>query len=901
MLVIPNWLFYVIASISLLILLHFAWKYIFLWRRYNRLRSKAMKVQDWEKIIEIGDKQLKFNQPHAPLFHDMAIAYKKTGELDKAFEMALKLQQELYFKTTGRKPLHQEDFGDISAFQRASSQYLRSLKIIAETYLERGYAEKAREAFEYLSGVGGRYAECNLQLAITCLRMRDDIAAAKALKKLLHASPVKSVKLIRAHLDEILSLSPESIPLREFQAEFIRTEGNVKSEIEQLTGKALDGEIENGSLVLLSELVESENMQLEFMKTLDKLALNIINSNMDFPISFEQLAKRYHAEYAILALLNQKALTLPEETDPAIIQQIEEDVINIAMRKIDEPEVLKLSADTLIKIGSVRKALKAMEQTDLSQKNKEIRHVYQTAMKICREQVLRENPNMLSGKRDGKMYHNFDIPGYEKTHVSNTYQRFLLGEDLSNDELTLISYNLSTALSDENGKTTENKSKVMRILQGISESESLLKDAANLRIARIMAEENDLNSAKQYFTQIRSLKNIAKIAKEEVLFDGYKLGLAFEEEDPLTAFNIFKGLAFVDVNYKDVRNKRDLMLDKLPKELIDRTTSSAVQSGISTAQSPIPSSDIIMQDALSPMPGRSGVTGFIRRAQGKNLKEELTVNTESVLSGRYKIIEKLGEGGMGTVYKAEDLRIKRTVAIKVLHNNLDDNLINANERFELEAQLAGRLFQHKGVITVLDIADGPPSYIVMEYIEGISLRDLMLERELQEDEASTILYQVADTLAFAHQQGVIHRDIKPANILIEYMPLKTKVADFGLAKLANATDHLTSKGQVVGTKLYMSPEQVSGKHLNHKSDIYSWGIMAYEMCMGATPFTEGEISYQHVHVSPRKITPENAIVKLPKEFYRLIMQSLEKKPEDRPFDFQMIKAQMREIFPNLKD
>ncbi|HXG94238.1 MAG TPA: protein kinase [Blastocatellia bacterium] len=273
------------------------------------------------------------------------------------------------------------------------------------------------------------------------------------------------------------------------------------------------------------------------------------------------------------------------------------------------------------------------------------------------------------------------------------------------------------------------------------------------------------------------------------------------------------------------------------------------------------------------------------------------------IDGRYRIESKLGSGGMGAVYRASRLLIGDEVAIKILHaEQLADP--RAIERFRREAQAAARL-KHPNVVTIYDfgiLGDGT-AYLVMELLEGQSLRRLIEQQApIAPSVAAEIISQICAALDEAHRHNVIHRDLKPDNIIVNRTPagLRVKVLDFGIAKLRDASatiGTLTQTGAVIGTPHYMSPEQCSGEELDGRSDIYSLGIVLYEMLTGKVPFdstTPTSVVIQHVTKAPPPFRQFNASV--PPAVERVVMRALEKNRDARQ---QTARALTEELFASL--
>jgi hypothetical protein len=262
-------------------------------------------------------------------------------------------------------------------------------------------------------------------------------------------------------------------------------------------------------------------------------------------------------------------------------------------------------------------------------------------------------------------------------------------------------------------------------------------------------------------------------------------------------------------------------------------------------------------------------------------------------AGRYRMGRKVGSGGMGVVYQALDTALDRTVALKELPHHLTARSDLAR-RFRQEARLLARL-SHPNIVQVYDlIEEGNRLWIAMEFVEGGTLADA-IERSgaIAWSEALRLGRRIAAGLAFAHEQGVIHRDVKPINILLT-TDGDPKITDFGLAKLLESSVH-TQEGTLLGSARYMSPEQAAGRPADARSDIYSLGITFYEMLCGQAPF-EGEtasVLAQHLSQPPR---PLRTLVRdLPVALETVVMQMLEKEPEERPADLQAVIEELSSV------
>ncbi|CAM5743441.1 Serine/threonine-protein kinase PknD [Streptomyces alboniger] len=265
---------------------------------------------------------------------------------------------------------------------------------------------------------------------------------------------------------------------------------------------------------------------------------------------------------------------------------------------------------------------------------------------------------------------------------------------------------------------------------------------------------------------------------------------------------------------------------------------------------------------------------------------EMWGNGGLVGDGRYRLTRRLGRGGMAEVFAAEDVRLGRTVAVKLLRADLAEDP-TSKARFTREAQSVAGL-NHHAIVAVYDSGEdfvGGQSvpYIVMEIVEGRTIRDLLLNAEAPGPEQALIIVSgVLEALAYSHQHGIVHRDIKPANVIITHNGA-VKVMDFGIARaLHGASTTMTQTGMVMGTPQYLSPEQALGKAVDHRSDLYATGCLLYELLALRPPFTgETPLSVVYQHVQDIPTPPSEVSEAVPPELDGLVMRSLAKEPDDR--------------------
>ena len=267
--------------------------------------------------------------------------------------------------------------------------------------------------------------------------------------------------------------------------------------------------------------------------------------------------------------------------------------------------------------------------------------------------------------------------------------------------------------------------------------------------------------------------------------------------------------------------------------------------------------------------------------------------------GRFRVLGELGRGAMGVVYRAEDPALGRAVAIKTITlTGTEDERAHFEARFLQEARAAGGI-GHPAIVTIYDVGrEGDVAFMAMELLDGRELRELIRGGSLAPSEAVEIAARVAEALAVAHERGVVHRDVKPGNIMV-LSDGRLKVMDFGIARLRDP-DVKTATGMLLGSPRYMSPEQVSGEPFDHRADIFSLGVVLYEMLTGVTPFSGEDISQLMFQVVNGAFVPPSHVNRaLPPVLDYIIARALKKRPDERYGSAVELAADLRDAIPEV--
>jgi len=397
------------------------------------------------------------------------------------------------------------------------------------------------------------------------------------------------------------------------------------------------------------------------------------------------------------------------------------------------------------------------------------------------------------------------------------------------------------------------------------ESHDYLK--ASLIMGRIFTERGEHDLARTVYS--RAISNIREISQENIE-PYYEFGVLIQEQGNIhEARQIFERIQTVKYNYADVAIRLQNLQAQVEEDYrrhgtVNPPSTLPSFSGYRTAGSMLTDS----QDGAEELP------------QPENM-------ATPVPASRYVFIEELGRGAMGIVYKARDTVLDRIVAYKTVSSSVSESP-TALKYFLSEAKSLAAL-NHVNIVTIFDVGQDSNGYfITMEYVNGRPLSQFIADKgRLTTKNSVVIASKVCAGLDYAHNNSIIHRDIKPSNIMISEQG-EVKIMDFGLARIMD--EAVNRKTIAKGTPLYMAPEQVEGVGVDHRADIYSFGVTLFEMCTGTLPFTKGDIAYHHVHTDPPRPSEYNP--NIPKVLEKIILRCLEKRKEDRFFSASEIKKEL---------
>ncbi len=709
------------------------------------------------------------------------------------------------------------------------TRYMRYHQIMGEILYKKGEYEKALKIFESLKSLGSHFSEKFFLSAKIYTKQKKYDLALSEYQSLIKKCPHRTEDAVEGLL-ELVKADPANEKVYSLLFEAYDKDGILKKEL-MLYEQAVKKKKDIFDVYITGNFYRCSNQ-------IDKAIALFSEYNGSDPViplflGNMYLARNDHsgavAEYKLFFERN------PEKRNIALA--CFEKVLN--MVKNDEM-LLRYTADLYLEDGNFDAAeekirlLKNLkpENTEYQAKLEDI------LLKIADYSFMEGNleiaeiklKSLTELKPDKSEYRKRlkDIESFALQNKISEYEEKLKQEDLSGEEVNMLRFELAELYL----RKDADEQNAVSLFQKVAKSESQYKPEALCRAGIFFLSKGMIELADENFRKIREL-DIPEDKKAEIL---YRFGNAYEEKGIFeSAREIYRQILFHDIKYRDVAQR----MERLPANIPDNKKNKDI----------------------------------------------------SGLEDRYDHIERIGEGGMGAIYKAKDKLLGRVVALKVIRTDFRSDTETV-QRFIREAQSASAL-QHPGIVTIFDIQVKEPMYIVMEFIDGGNLRKKLNRSALQVPHFLKFAIDICEAIGAAHAKEIIHRDIKPENIMLTREE-NIKITDFGLASINNAT-RMTMVGQILGTPLYMSPEQIIGKSADNRSDIYSLGITFYEMLTGKVPFSDGDIGYRHIHENPEPPSLLNPAVS--DHLEKVILKSIEKKSEKRYQGVIEVLEELKKIHP----
>ncbi|MEE9276430.1 MAG: protein kinase [bacterium] len=777
---------------------------------------------EWDKIIQLLGKRPLKEYDDIRLLNDLAVAFHQLRKFDNVIEVCERI------KAVEPRPDLKKQQAELTP------RYMRYHAVLGESLYRKNELDKALAIFDDLKAVGSRFSDKyyysgrihtkkgNFRLALlefkgmianVPARMRDVV---RGLGELAEASPAQAGLYVQLH-NACKDKDRIDHYLSRFKKEMAESKGSIPAALKVAHLIFLEGDMKSAAKVLASISPETDEEQgwLEL-------------------IAGDWLLQSKGPDAALSRYAAAEALLPPG--DPLITERLEE---LLHTHKLGVPLRRKL-VDNYKAGGSDDAAARHLEaivaaQPDDQAARQELTALLKKSMneafgsgdleraKSLADRLIKVNPDdagLISQVQQINQMANLQ----RKEKLEGMLERRMPAreEARAHFEMAGIERNM------EGDEET-----VLSHLKKAAVERSPVRLQALRQMGQIYLEKGDLDMAEGIHEILFGLR----VASEDRLAWAYSIAEACEEKgDKSLAHKYFAQVAEEDATFRDAAGHAG----RLARELEEEAAAAAPAAGAAPAAAPAGPPD--------PM---------------------------EVLSRRYDDIVELGRGAMGVVYKGRDKILDRQVAIKMILGDIGDDP-EALGRFITEAQSAAAL-EHPGIITIYDIRTEEPMFIVMEFVEGQDVGDLLGGRKLPLDQFLKLAVLVCEPLALAHKAEVIHRDIKPDNIMVT-KDGGIKIADFGLSRKGGGSG-MTQVGQVMGTPFYMAPEQIRGDEVDGRSDLYALGITFYEMLTGDVPFKEGDIAYMHMHEEPPRLSTKNPEV--PKELEDVILKCLCKDPADR--------------------
>lgn len=711
-------------------------------------------------------------------------------------------------------------------------RYMRHHQIMGECYYQKEMFKDALQIFERLKALGGQFSDKYILSARIHLKEARPVEAISELREMVKQTK-KGLDSVKEVLNDIIKEYPVCEKAYDFMCDILKKENKLDAKISELEKAVNNDNSSLDNVYILGNILRCCG------RTEDSLNLfkRRLQNNRD------DLRLRFFFASAVISKGSNKegmqifANLLKKERSflPSVLAKMEE----TAGPNCRDMFLLKSLTGLYLASGEIKKGVDILEiLVKLAPDNQKFRaKLAESLIKIINSHIKNKQINEAC-ERLGRLVQLMpERPEYanklenlrkenEKRKMKE-YEAQLEKGGLSEAEANQIRFKLAEYYK----STGADENKRISIFQQIAKSGSEFQPQALFNVGISFLSKGLVDLAFENFNKIAG----AKIPDEQKIDMLYSIGEACQEKELYEKANEFyKKILSIDMEYKDVSQK-------------------------------------IVEVA-------------------KNIDKAPAAKKEArSLEDRYEDIKKIGEGGMGAIYRARDKILGRDVALKVIRSEFTSNT-EALQRFIREAQSASAL-QHPGITTIYDISVEEPIYIAMELVEGGNLFKKLGGKPMDIKEFLQTALDICAALDAAHEKGIVHRDIKLENIMLTKEG-KVKIADFGLASITTSP-RMTQAGQVMGTPLYMPPEQIKGLPTDNRSDIYALGITFYEMLTGKVPFSEGDIGYQHIHETPE--SPSFINPAIPEPLEAAILKCIEKRPEDRYQKVRKIAEDLKKI------
>ncbi len=783
-------------------------------------REKAYSQRDWDTVISVARKQTQSDPQDIKALNDLAEAYYHKKLLTEAHQICQKINEVNPIQDLSRQ------------VTELGVRYMRYHLVQGEIYYARGNYDEALRVFERLRFLKGNFSDrfhCAAQIHLA--RGHADQAVGEY-EQLWKWRPDRAELALKG-LHAVTGKFPRNPKAHRLVVEILKKRGQLKEQVDGWEQSVRGGAKDQADIFRLGFYYQIEGQDAKAMELFANYAQSHPEDDgmrwflADLQLERGQLDKALPQYRQLMEKWPEKADLVQARLERVAIQRpdhvpLQAELLSLALRR-GGAEAARARLQVALPMARASQPLRVELERILATAAQEHADTGELdATHALIELLLLLDPSN-RGYRD-QLDQLASVMGPQRIYEME--ERLKSGMLSEQETFALLS-----ELGERYVKQGEPDDKIIAVYQQLAKPTSPYQPDALFRLGFIFLRQGLVDLAENHFEKLSRLA-LPESVKAQFW---YEIGMTFERVgQPEKARDYYKRTVEIDVNYRDVAQR----LRQLPVQ-----TPPATQAQM---QSPAP--------FASPSP---------------------QTDPMAAVRERYDRIEKVGEGGMGSVFRAQDRVLKRDVALKFIRKDFQyDN--EAVARFIREAQAASHL-RHTGIVAIYDIHVKEPIYIAMEFVEGGSLRDELKKGPCPVKQVQALAIQICDALGYAHQQGIVHRDIKPDNILM-VKGGGIKIADFGLARIEEGGG-MTKAGQVMGTPRYMAPEQILGKTVDGRSDQYAVGIMLYELLTGSVPFNEGDIAYRQIHETPT--LPGVLNPALPAAFDAIVMTALEKRPEDR--------------------